>query len=445
MTEEHPGGLHYVAADAHRDPKALSPALRAVLDEINDRVAAAESVPALIDFVRESTRDFSPCDRVSVAFLEDDGRRVVSYCTRADYQPILLGDGYAEDLAGSSLQRITDTGQIRQIDDLAAYAQAHPDSRSSALLVREGVRSSLTIPLAVDDRRVGLLFRSSRRANAYQPRHAAMQWAIGQRLSQAIEKAWRIEQLDAANRSYREMLSFVSHELKSPIAGMMMDIETMAAGYLGPVSEDQKQRLDRAQLKGRYLLELVEEYLNLARLEGGGLQPDMTPGLDLLTDVVSPVVEICRPQIEQRHIDLAVVTDEDAGGSARPATLRGDPSLLRIVAVNLLSNAVKYGREGGEVRVEIGTAEEESRGRPGPRVTLSVWNEGPGFTEAERGRLFRKFSRLDDPELRQQKGTGVGLYTVWRIVQMHGGKIRAESQKGSWARFTVALPADAVE
>jgi len=73
-------------------------------------------------------------------------------------------------------------------------------------------------------------------------------------------------------------------------------------------------------------------------------------------------------------------------------------------------------------------------------VALAVWNEGPGFPEAEKSRLFRKFSRLQTPELLKQKGTGVGLYTSWRIVRLHGGRIRADSEEGHWAEFRVELP-----
>jgi signal transduction histidine kinase len=74
------------------------------------------------------------------------------------------------------------------------------------------------------------------------------------------------------------------------------------------------------------------------------------------------------------------------------------------------------------------------------QLTAGVWNEGIGFTPEQRNELFRKFSRLDTPELKKQKGTGVGLYTVWRIVQLHGGQPDAHSQPGQWARFTFTIP-----
>ncbi len=114
-----------------------------------------------------------------------------------------------------------------------------------------------------------------------------------------------------------------------------------------------------------------------------------------------------------------------------------DPDRLDRILVNLLGNAVKYGREGGIIRVKVE--------RQPDRTTVSVWNEGPGFPPEERPRLFRKFSRLQTPELRAQKGTGVGLYTAWRIIHLHGGRMDATSQVGHWAEFSFDLPVDLPE
>ena len=76
-----------------------------------------------------------------------------------------------------------------------------------------------------------------------------------------------------------------------------------------------------------------------------------------------------------------------------------------------------------------------------PTLRISVWNEGPGFSPGQRNKLFRRFSRLDDPALKSRRGTGVGLYSAWRIIQLHKGRISAESKQGEWARFSIEIPA----
>lgn len=427
MPASDPSVLRFIGPDeAARCVHVLSVPEREILDEVNRKVAAAQSLAEILDFVSGAVSQVSLCDRMSLAFVEEQGRRVVSHITHAAYEPVLLKTGYAEDLHGSSLETILRDGTMRIISDLQRYLELRPASRSTKILLREGVRSSMTCPLRVDDRVVGLFFRSARQPDAYQLNHACFHLAMAERLSQAVEKAYRIEQLDAANRAYFEMLGFVTHELKSPVASMIMDAQLLNDGYLGDLEPKQREKLLGLIKKGHYLLGLVNEYLDLARLESGQLEPRFRENVNFVSEVVEPAVDIIRPQMDARQMTLT------RDWQAPPPAIHSDPQLLRIVMVNLLGNAVKYGRDHGEVRIHL--AADDSM------LTASVWNEGPGFSAAQRHLLFRKFSRLDKPELRKAKGTGVGLYTCWRIIQAHRGTITAESDEGEWAEFTFRLP-----
>ena len=104
-------------------------------------------------------------------------------------------------------------------------------------------------------------------------------------------------------------------------------------------------------------------------------------------------------------------------------TVECDPYLMKIVMINLISNACKYGDKGSEIRVRVEKLEKA--------FTVSVWNEGPGFPPDLHSQLFKKFSRLQTPDLANKKGTGVGLYNVNRIIQLHGGLINARSTPGA--------------
>jgi len=416
--------------DLYREPAGITPltaAERTTLRLVNQRVAALPTLDDVIDLLFERTAAIFPFDRLGLSFVEEDGRRVVSRYVRASYDRVLLVKGYSEDLRDSSLERVLARGTPRIIDDLQLYLAEHPASRSTKLLLREGVRSSLTCPLIVEGRVVGFMFRSSREPGAYTQHHVELQMALTERLSQAVEKAWRIEQLTAANRNYLEMLSFVSHELKNPVASMVTDARLLADGYLGELAEPQKAKLERLIGKGEYLLDLVREYLDLARVEGGELRIALQCGVPLLAKIVEPAVELVRAQIEAAGMDLTTELPDDGA-----LTADCDPALLTIVLVNLLGNAVRYGRPGGRMRLTVG--------RHGKRLRMTVWNEGQGFTRAQRGRLFRKFSRLGTPATDQRRGTGLGLYNSWRIVQLHHGHIRADAQPGEWAEFTFEIP-----
>jgi signal transduction histidine kinase len=404
----------------------FTPRQQAILESVNQKIGGRESLESVLDFLAESLREITPCDRFSLAFVEEDGRRLVSRYTRAFYEPVLLRSGYAEDLAGSSLEGVIQRGAPRVIDDLQDYLREHPDSRSTDLLVREGVRSSLTCPLRVDDRVVGVLFRSTRQPNAYDDLQVLFHVAIGERLSQAVEKAYHIGQLSEANRQYFELLGFVTHELKSPLGSMLTEAGLLRDGYLGELQPQQLQRIEKIVTKGRYLLGLVSDYLELARMEGGQVSARPRPGVSLAQDVIEPAVEIVATMLDEKDMHLT------GGVPADLPTVELDPQLIKIVVVNLLSNAAKYGHDGGEVCLNVKLDHN--------RLRLSVWNEGVGFPAAQRDRLFRKFSRLDTPALLKQKGTGVGLYTAWRIARMHGGRMDATSEEGRWAEFSLTLP-----
>jgi hypothetical protein len=427
MDEKNIETLRYVdLPPAIKDFVELSPEENVVLGTVNQRVASGRNLADVMEFVFEATRPICPCDRLGLAFLDEDGARLVAHWARATYEPVLLGPGYAEDIGNGSLRRVIETGEPRIINDLSAYLAAHPTSASTALLVKEGVRSSMTCPLVVDGRRVGVMFRSSRRPAAYDEHQVRLHEALAERLAQAVEKAYRIDQLAAANRAYGEMLSFVSHELKSPLSSIVMDGRVLLGNFLGVVPPEQADQVARMVRKAEYLLTLVRDYLDLARIESGDLALRAQPAVDLARGLIEPAIELLHPQIEDRAMRLI----REVPTVAPPVEC--DPDLLQIALANLLSNAVKYGDHGGDITV---------RAALGPdRFSLSVRNQGPGFPASERSRLFRKFSRLQTPELLSRRGSGVGLYTCWRIARLHGGSIHADSEVGQWAQFTIEIP-----
>jgi signal transduction histidine kinase len=406
--------------------KRITAEERKALESVNQKVAAGQTLDEVMNFVFDVTRETYPCDRLSVAFLEENETRVVSRWTRALYEPVLLREGFHQDIEGSSLQQVLASGNARIINDLGQYVEAHPSSVSTQLILREGVRSNMTCPLVVEGRRIGFLFRSSRRPNAYDERQVHIHHVMAERLSQAVEKAWRIGQLTAANRAYTEVLGFVAHELRSPLASLVMDGRVVLDGYLGEVDPRHAERIRQMVRKAEYLLGLIGDYLDLAQIEQGELHVAVRRGVSFAEEIADYVISMVKPQFEAKDIAFINEIPPDFPG------VDCDPKLMRVVLTNFLSNAAKYSPR--EACVRLGARKTDDA------FELSVWNEGPGFDERERALLFRKFSRLKSPELAREKGSGVGLYSVWRIAQLHGGKVWAESEKGKWARFSFRIP-----
>ncbi len=403
----------------------LKQGARVILDKINSQVAAGDSIEQILGFVFSETRGIMPCDRIGLALLEESGRRAAAHVALASYSPLYLNKGYSADVEATSLGRVLKTGEPRIIGDLETYALAHPHSETTRMLLREGVRSSMTCPLVVNGRPLGFLFRSSRFPNAYSDREVTLHLRMAERLGQAVEKAWRIEQLEATTRAYTQMLGFVAHELKNPLASIISEGRVMEEGYLGELSAKQEEMVGKMVRKAEYLLGLTRDYLDLARIESGDLKFLALQHVGMEKEVVSLAVELAKPQIEERGMTL------EREGEA-PAEVQCDPGLMTIVVTNLLANAAKYGKEGG--RIVLGVEGSEAA------LRFWVFNEGPGFPDSQKGDLFRRFSRLRKAELMKQRGTGVGLYNCWHAVQLHGGRIWAESVEGAWAKFTVEIP-----
>ncbi len=403
----------------------FTPEENTTLEFINRKIAAGNTLTDVIEFLFKSTQEIFPCDRIGVAFLEEGGRRLRLYHVAANYEPLHLGRNYASDLTGSSLDAVFRDGLPRIINDLEKYYDGHRESESTALLIEEGVLSSMTCPLSVDGRPVGVMFRSSKRAHAYSQRHVALHLSIAERLAQAVEKAYRIEQLSGAINSYMEMLGFVSHELKSPLSSIITLGTTFRDGYFGKLSEEHRGIVDRIIKQAEYLYNLSAEYLNLSRFESGQMKADLRE-TSFMAEVVAPSVGIVSPQIAEKKMFFSKNFPTD------DIEVLCDPELMKIAMVNLLGNAVKYGNSEGAMKLAISSE--------AGKLKVSVWNEGPGFSREQKKDLFRKFSRLDSPELMTRKGSGIGLYVTWNIIVLHGGRIRAESEQGKWALFSFEIP-----
>lgn len=436
VIEPDPPNVEYLAPESVRlEPDELGAEERRVLARINDDIAAQADLDSVVGSLFEWSRGICACDRLCVAFVEEEGERIRAHSVHTAYDSPLLRPGYTEDLRDGSLRHVIQRGRPRLIHDLQQYLKAHPQSPSTAVLVREGVRSSMTCPLYVEEKLVGILFRSSRRTNAFDLRQVKHHVATAQRLAQAVEKTYRILTLERTTNAYLEMLTFVSHELKNPLASIVMNANLIAEGYAGETTDRQRQVSERIAGKAGYLLDLVREYIDLFRLDAGQLRlrPETVA---LVDDVVEPAIDTLRDQIDEAEIRL------ERNYPANLPAVSADPGLLKVAMANLVQNAVKYNNREGDRCIRVSLRMEPDAPS---RVAVAVWNTGPGFPPDQRDRLFRRFSRIDTPALAERKGTGVGLYSVWRFVRLHGGTVWADSQEGGWAEFGFRIPVDSKE
>lgn len=404
----------------------VSPEVRNALENLERNVNNTRSIEEVIDFVWQATSGIIPRDRIGLAFMDDEGSRVTARYAKTDYPDVRLGIDYSEPLTGSSLGHLIHCGKIRIISDLEAYLKSRPESKSTKLLLNEGVRTSITLPLLVDGRQIGFMFFSSRDPGVYEVRHARILMAVLSRISQAVEKAWIINRLEEANRNYNQSLGFVAHELKSPLSGMISRGLTYTEGLTGKVEKRAATTIGSMIRTAGYLMDMITEYLDLARLESGELRYEPRDGVRFMEDVVRTAAESVGQNAARRGSSL------DFEAPAAPVVVRGDAALLTILLTNLFDNAIKYGHEKQRVKVAVWL--EDSW------LKVRVRNKGLGFTPEQALKLFRKFSRLHQRGLEDRRGTGLGLYLSGWIAHKHGARIDAASEPDQWAEFTLSLP-----
>ncbi len=223
-----------------------------------------------------------------------------------------------------------------------------------------------------------------------------------------------------AARQQRNFLLSITHELKSPLAGIRLVLETLQRRPLPP--ERQQPLLSRALAETDRLNDLVNNLLLSARLDTSW-QPVLEP-CDLAGRAATLI-----DQLQQRHPERILTLDTP---EALPA-IRADCDAMEIVLRNLIENALKYAPASTPIEVIIATEE-------GKHVLIEVRDHGPGVPDEEKERIFEKFYRVGNEDTRSAKGTGLGLYIVHQIVRAHGGTIEVADNPPRGARFIIKLP-----
>ena len=421
-------GYHNLLEQEARAIRAdeFSPHERELLVNFTSSIAGAKSLEAVMASCFQTLAALLPLDRLELMLLDDERQWLRLLWVRCKYEPVLLNTAQVLSIDTGATGKALSQPKPLVHNDLGAYCKLYPEDSYSQFLLREGLTGRMLWRLPADGEALGILGIGSRSQLAFGYHEVQILKVLGPRLAQAVEKAHQIEQLTAANRMYSEALGFISHELKNPLASMVMDARLLMQGYLGELSDTQRDRLGKLMHKAEYMFSLIREYLDLARLESGELLARPHPEVDIVGEVINRAVELASGQIERFQAQLALELP------AEPSPVMCDPELLVIALVNLLSNAAKYGREGGKIKLQLFQDEHSFK--------ISVWNAGEGFSKEHAQQLFQKFARLDTEQTRKRKGTGVGLYTVRRIVRLHGGEIYVDSQPGSFTEFTMSIP-----
>jgi signal transduction histidine kinase len=313
-----------------------------------------------------------------------------------------------------------------QVADL----RAEPASVLNEIVLQAGYRARMVAPLLRGEDIVGMLVVRRRTPGEFVKNTVDLIRTFAAQSALAIENARlfheiedKSRQLEEASQHKSQFLANMSHELRTPLNAILGYAELMADGAYGEPSEKMLGILKRLEANGKHLLGLINDVLDLSKIEAGQLV------LELSDYCVEDIAQTVRSTLEPLAADKKLAFKLELAPGLPPG--HGDGRRLTQVLINLVGNAIKF-TDAGEVAIKA----EANNGS----FHVSVRDTGPGISADDQTRLFQEFQQADNAITRKKGGTGLGLAISKRIIEMHGGRIWVESQPGQGSTFTFTLP-----
>ena len=321
------------------------------------------------------------------------------------------------------------TGETRkpvQIPDILG----EPTYPLREAVAQAGFRALLAVPLLGKDRLVGALVVRRKRPGEFSEETVNFLENLASQSVMAIQNAQLFreieekgKELEIASQHKSQFLANMSHELRTPLNAILGFTELILDKIYGEVPAKIQEVLERVEKNGRHLLSLINDVLDLSKIEAGRLSLSISEYS--MKEIVQTVLMSVEPLAAEKNIALSFSVPEGLMSG------KGDQQRISQVFLNLIGNAIKF-TEKGNVKVEVGVSDDS--------FLVTVSDTGPGLSQADQERIFEEFQQGDSSNTKKKGGTGLGLSISKRIVEMHGGDIWVESTPGAGSTFYFRLP-----
>jgi signal transduction histidine kinase len=313
-----------------------------------------------------------------------------------------------------------------QIEDLAAS----PSTPAQDIIARAGFRALLVVPLFARDRVIGALVVRRKTPGTFPENIVDLLKTFAAQSVLAIQNAHlfteideKSRQLEIASQHKSQFLVNMSHELRTPLNAILGYTELILDNIYGETPEKMREVLDRLQANGKHLLGLINDVLDLSKIEAGQLT------LDLADYSIKDVVDTVASAVESLANGKKLALTTEVGPNLPIG--HGDGRRLAQVLLNLVGNAIKF-TDKGEVVIKATQADGS--------FTVAVHDTGPGIAPSDQSKIFEEFQQADNSATKRKGGTGLGLSIAKRIIGMHGGRIWVESDVGKGSTFAFTIP-----
>lgn len=369
---------------------------------------------------------------VAIFLIDDDGHNAVIREASGNAGAKMKADSYQFNIGSKTVVgKVCSTGNPVILSDVSNSDIFHPYP------LLEDTKSEVGVPLKLSEKTIGVLDIQSITQNAFTSDDILVLQILADQIAIAIDNArsyelsqLAVEEMKEVDRMKSQFLANMSHELRTPLNSIIGFSRVIIKGIDGPINDLQQQDLNAIYNSGQHLLNLINDILDLSRLEAGKMELNFE--LINMGDLINSVMSTAVGLVKDKPIKLISTIEPDL------PVVSADQTRIRQVLLNLISNATKF-TEKGSITVEA----KSSKSSTGQKeITINVTDTGNGIAVEDRPKLFQPFSQVDDSPTRKTGGSGLGLSICRSLIEMHGGNIGlgwSEIGKGSTFYFTLPL------